>query len=93
MKCNFITCNSNRRLRFPPVLKLQTNRREYNRGQTRQAIKHKIYKKKLREIGLFSLKKAGIGKDVGRQELLASLNYLKFSYKKHKDRIFLKMHR
>lgn len=60
MTCNFITCNSHRRLRFPLTLKLQTNRREYNRGQTRQAIKHTIYKEKLMEIGLFSLKKDGI---------------------------------
>lgn len=37
MACNFITCNSYRRLRFPPILKLQTNRREYSRGQTRQS--------------------------------------------------------
>lgn len=42
---------------------------------------------------MFSLKKSGIGKDVGRGELLAFLNYLKFSYRKYKNTIFLKMHR
>lgn len=55
-------------------------------------MEHKIYKEKMREIGLSSQKKAGVGKGAGTGELLAFLNYLKVSYREDKARIFLKMH-
>lgn len=94
MTCNFVLLCSYRHFRVPPNTR-DTNKQERIQQRPTKAVRaleHTIYTEKLREIGLFSQKKAGVGKGEGRGELLAFLNYLEVSYREDKGRIFLKMH-